>query len=508
MIATFKFDVEDIYYPTECGVDDLAGWTAGIMSEVGLPASLCVMGAKARTMKQRGREDVLSAMARHDLVSHQLDNTHPTLVEILATKDWDDGVAAVAEYEDQVAADFEFAYGRRPVGLSRHNNQWGAQHVALAGMRGIPYMGNLVGVPGIEQPCWYAGALCVGSCIYGTAPVGELPSLESVALNGEFGGFDRRYACSDDFDQRLADMVPYLDQCKARGTQYINIFGAHPVAIRARGFMEHYTLAGGKSRTVEELGFLYGLRSRDDEAVARKNFRRYCEAVRDYPGLEVLSVTEVAKRFSTQPEAVTIDELLSYAQEVVASRKVVLHRTFSPAELVIALAESLLAAGADGQLPDSVQRRTLIGPTEMPTVATEVISMTHRQLLQACNEAVEFAVKNQRLPGNLRVDNDRLGISQLLFLAAKAFSAQARHDRYAVLDVPEFPRYPDIAHNVGSRLQRTHGENPRYDPDLSIEKLIRHVMLQTWSLKPAWQIPPRGKLCCNIRRPLGSIGSP
>lgn len=503
MLATFKFDVEDIYYPHACGVDDLAGWTAEIMTEVGLPATLCVMGAKARTMKERGREDVLAAMARHELASHQVDNTHPTLIERLADKGWDDGLAAAAEYEAQVTRDFQFAYGREPAGMSRHNTQWAPQHVALAGQRGIPYMGNVVGVPGTEQPCWYAGAICL-DCTHGdtAAAPGELPGLYGIPTNGEFGGFDSRYCCDDDFEERLAQMIPHFDECKQRGVLYMLLFGAHPVKIRARGFMEHYTLAGGKDRTIADLGFLYGLGSRKQEAIAKKNFRRYCETVRDYPGLEVLRATEVARRFSTQTADITIDELNSYANAVVAAKKVILHRTFSPAELLIGLADSLLVAGPSGLLPDAVERLNLIGPTEMPTVATEVITLTHSQLLDACRQAANFAREHGRIPGNVHIDNNRIGAGQFIVIAAKAFAAQARHDRYAVYDMIEAPRYPDIAHLTSSRLWRTHGENPRYDPDLSIEKLVRHAMLQTWSLKPAWQTPPRGKLSCAIRRPV------
>ncbi len=505
MIATFKFDVEDIYYPHEYGIDDISGWTAEIMSEVGLPGTFCVMGAKARTMKERGREDVLKAMAKHDLISHQLDNAHPTLVEILADKDWDEGIAAAAEYEDKVVRDFVFAYGREPVGLSRHNSQWGPHHVGLAGQRNIPYMSNMVGVPGFEQPSWYAGGLCVGTSIYDTAPLGELPPPYGHALNGEFGGFDTYYGYDDAFEKRLADMGPYLEKCRERGTQYIYLFGCHPVGVRARGFLEHYTLAGGKDRTVEQLGFLYGLRDRAYEEVAKKNFRRYCEAVRDYPGLEVLTVTEVAKRYSTLTADITVDELLSYANEVVAAKRVLLHRTFSPAELLVGLAESLVAAGTDKPLPDAVKRHNVLGPTEMPTVAFEVISISHERLLKVCQETVDFARKHGKIPGNLHIDNDRLGIGQLIVLAAKAYAAQANHNRYAVLDVPEAPRYPDIAHNLENRLRVTHGENPRYDPDLSIEKLVRHAKLQTWSLKPAWQTPPRGKISYKGRVPLAHL---
>ncbi|MCD6364601.1 MAG: hypothetical protein J7M14_01875, partial [Planctomycetes bacterium] len=76
MYATLKFDVEDVYYPPEYRIDDVAGWLSKIMTDHGIRGTLCVLGEKARCLKDRGRSDVLKAMARHDLVSHQLANLH------------------------------------------------------------------------------------------------------------------------------------------------------------------------------------------------------------------------------------------------------------------------------------------------------------------------------------------------------------------------------------------------------------------------------------------------
>ena len=179
MLATLKFDTEDIYYPPEFRIDDIPGWLAEIMTDTGVTGTFCTFGEKARTLKQRGREDVLEAMARHDLVSHLQGNCRPLLTEILADKEWDDGVQAMDEFEDQVAEDFQHAFGRKPVALSRHNMYWAAQHVAVGGRRGIPHMSNLLGVPETEQPCWYAGTLC----------------LPNTVTPG-FGGFDRIYSVS------------------------------------------------------------------------------------------------------------------------------------------------------------------------------------------------------------------------------------------------------------------------------------------------------------------------
>ena len=217
MLATLKFDTEDIYYPPEYRIDDIPGWLAEIMTDVGVVGTFCTMGEKARTMKDRGRDDVLTAMARHDLVSHLQGNIHPLLPEILADKEWDDGVAAARAFEDVVCEDFRHAFGSEPVALSRHNMYWGAQHTAVGGERGMCHMSNLLGVPGTEQPCWYAGTL----------------TLPNTVTPG-FGGFDTIYSCDDAFNKRFAEIGPFVEACAERGVEYVSLFGCHPVqAVRS-----------------------------------------------------------------------------------------------------------------------------------------------------------------------------------------------------------------------------------------------------------------------------------
>ena len=284
MYATFKFDTEDIYYPPEYRIDDIPGWLAEIMTDVGVRGSFCVFGEKARTLKDRGRKDVLKAMAGHDLVSHQQGNCRPLIPEILQDKEWTDGVEAMRQYEDKVAEDFRRAFGRDPVGLSRHNLYWASQHVAVAGERGMPYMTGIIGVPGSEQPTWYAGSLM-------------LPSASTPG----FGGFDQIYSCDAAFEARLKQMGEYIRGCVERGVEYVSLFGCHPVQVMARGWIEEYCLASGLTRTPEQLGWRYAVKSPQDEARAKANFRRLVQYMKDHPDLEMVGVEEAARLFSTQP---------------------------------------------------------------------------------------------------------------------------------------------------------------------------------------------------------------
>ena len=112
MYVILAFDAEDIYYPPEYGIDDIPGWLADTMSEVGITGTFFVMGEKAEELMQRGRVDVLEKMARHDIASHQQGNRYPLLPQVVERKSWRDGMEAVRGYEDWVREQIHAAFGK------------------------------------------------------------------------------------------------------------------------------------------------------------------------------------------------------------------------------------------------------------------------------------------------------------------------------------------------------------------------------------------------------------
>ena len=175
MYAILSFDTEDIYFDPQYRIDDIPGWLAEIMTETGVTGTFFVMGEKARSMKARGREDVLAKMAKHDIGSHQQGNRHPFLPELVQNKSWQDGVATVRGYEDWVKEGLVEAFGKDPVSFSRHNCYFAPQHVAVAGERALPYMYMIEQIPGSRQPlCWYGcfepwERTCAGISLTGSA---------------------------------------------------------------------------------------------------------------------------------------------------------------------------------------------------------------------------------------------------------------------------------------------------------------------------------------------------
>lgn len=326
-----------------------------------------------------------------------------------------------------------------------------------------------------RQPAWYAGALC---------------------LNGPnepaFGGFDTIYTCDAAFEAELARLEPFIADCAQRGAELVTLFGGHPVRVMAHGWLEHYTLGGGITRTPRDIGWLYAVKPPAMETIAQANFRRLCKAVKSLKGVQVVGASEAARLFSSQPGTIYRDELAAYGEQLERAGGPVLHATFSPAELVAGIAESLLHFERHGDLPYEIPRRDVLGPDTRPITGRQVDLVTHEQLIGTCRELVDSMSATGHLPGNLHVDGLLMGLGQFAVAAGHSYAAMARYEKYARMRVLDTPRYPPEAMRIDNWIRHCVQEHRPYGSDFTCEKLAEHARLQAWTIKPAWLRPPRG----------------
>jgi hypothetical protein len=201
---------------------------------------------------------------------------------------------------------------------------------------------------------------------------------------------------------------------------------------------------------------------------------------------------EAARRFGGQPDQVDRDALVAYTLSLADRHEIGFHPVFSPAELLLAMAEGLLVAGVAGDLPEGVPRRAALGPVTRPVVARGLESIAHAELLQACQDLLGQAQATGHLPANVVVRGEPVGIGQLALTAARAYAAQARYDRYERLALLEAPRYPALAYELDAWVRRCIGDHWAMPLGFSCEALAEHTRLQTWTMKPAWLQPPQG----------------
>src|SRR4051812_2418444 len=157
----FFFDSEDYETPAS---DEGERWWAEALSRHGLTGCFNLVGEEARALRDRGRRDVLAALARHEIGYHSNPHSaHPGHVEYLEGMGGDEGITAVLEREGAGLADVRELTGQQPATYCKPGSNWAPQVVVAMTQLGIPTFCDAPFEWAPGQPLWYCGSLCVGA---------------------------------------------------------------------------------------------------------------------------------------------------------------------------------------------------------------------------------------------------------------------------------------------------------------------------------------------------------
>ncbi len=456
------FDVEDYTTPAAEGMDDIPKWVAEIMTEEGVTGTFFVIGEKARSLEARGRRDVISAMARHDIGSHtNSGSVHPTVTERLEIAGWDDGVRAMLESESAGLRDLERIFGVPVRTLARHGGSYGPQLVAALGKLGAGYQGSPASLPG-RDVVWFCNALNF-SAQY--AP-----------------GFDDAYYRDDLFEpvfDKLKADLPRL----ARTSQVLALFGGHPTKIRAEQFWDFNFYDGRNTPPAEWKTPL--LRPLESMATAKKNFRRLMRFVKGCGEFENSSYRGLMDLYAERKEELRAGELEAGAADALRTKALAPGADFSPAESFAGLAASLVSFAETGGLPRSVKMEHPFGPFEKPPLRPEIERASLPEVFELARQARDVIRSKGALPPFLSIGKARLGTGSLFALFSAAYLDLSSGKTAAAYSVPAFEPYPRT--NEAEIIRQVEGYKswPVHRPDLDMTRIAELTRLQLWTLKPA-----------------------
>lgn len=154
------FDTEDYIEPSS---DDAALRLAEGLRERGVRATFKIVGEKARVWMERGRYDVIRALAAHDIGYHtEFHSIHPAPAEYLSRMGLLDGAAEFTRRERGGFLLLEKLFGLPPSCYGQPGNSWAPQvNVALREWGVKVYMDDAGQVGFQEQPFWYGGLLYI-----------------------------------------------------------------------------------------------------------------------------------------------------------------------------------------------------------------------------------------------------------------------------------------------------------------------------------------------------------
>jgi hypothetical protein len=465
--VTVVFDVEDYISPVSDSVDEIPLWLAETMSEVGVTGTFFVIGEKARSLESRGRQDVIAAMAAHDIGSHtNFGSIHPTVTEILEYAAWDAGVVAMLENESAGFEELERIYGIPVSTLARHGGSYGPQLIYALGQMGKGYVYSPFHLPK-KHAVWFCNTL---------------------NFHGDYGNFDDSYYRNDLFDPLLDSLKENFEQ-DIEGVDVISFFACHPTKVRAEQFWD-FNFYEGANPSPDSLR-PPALRPAESMVNARKNFKRLMQFLKELENQDKIEITtygDLMERFSYQPDQIKKTDLQRVAREITSTGQIVYDDLYSPAEVFAGLAESLLEFAESGKVPGKLNRESPLGPMAMPPGFPEISSVSFDQLLKLAAHADDTLRNRGYLPSALKVEDQIIGTGSLLQLFSAAYldiTTGVQGETYEVIPFDAYPRENEEA--IISEVE-SYKDWIVHRPDLDMSHLVAMTRMQLWTLKPAHEM--------------------
>lgn len=438
--VTLWFDTEDYIEPA---ADDAALRIATDLTALGVRATFKVVGEKARVLEQRGRWDVVRALALHDIGYHS--NFHsipPTPSVYLRDLGWMEGAAEFARREGGGALDVQRIFGARPSCYGQPGSSWGPQSNPALRSMGIPvYLDEGMQVGLDDQPFWYDGLLH----IFNMGRFQMQAPLDSRAPLAQ--SYER-------FDRAAAELA-------SRGGGVVSIY-YHPTEFVTTEFWDAVNFLKGADRERSE----WRRPRRRTEADSERCFgilRSYVAHAKSVPGVRFVTARELLQLYGS-PAAPRVDRARIAAH--MAARQTFLRTeggALSAADMLLAL------LGMEPEVVDGPSTRV---ESTYPGGAIPRAAFGRSQ-----KDAASYIRANKRLPAEVWIGSSKLSIGD--------FAATLAGDDGAAAEVAvrranlEFEKY--FSKEAGRAFNGW-----RIHPDgFSAPGLLELGRLQGWTLKPA-----------------------
>jgi hypothetical protein len=433
------FDTEDYVEPA---ADDAVLHIARDLTGLGVRATFKVVGEKARVLEQRGRWDVVRALAPHDIGYHSNFHSIPPAPSVyLRDLGYVEGAAEFERRERAGALDVQRIFGVRPTCYGQPGSSWAPQtNTALRRMGISVYLdeGTQVGLD--NQPFWYGGLLHIFNMGRFTM---RAPLDGAAPVENSYQRFDRAAA-----------------ELAARGGGTISIY-YHPTEFVTTEFWDAVNFAKGADR--ERADWRSPRRRTDaDSERCYGILHAYVAHMKNVPGVRFATAREMLQLYgSPTPTSVNrtrIAEHMAKKQTYLLTEQ----DSLSAADMMLAL------LGMDPQVVDGPATRiaSTLRADSIPRAAWERAKADVQASIRA----------NKRLPAEVWIGSEKLSIGDFAatLAAYDGTSASAGVHRANI----EFEKYFSTDAK-GSFSWPIHPEG------FSAPELLELGRLQGWTLKPA-----------------------
>jgi len=321
--VSFWFDTEDFILPA---ADDAAKRLGEIFTEQGVKATFKIVGEKARVLRDRGRDDVILALSKHDIGYHaEYHSIHPTPAEYEQQLGWDEGVKAFMRREGRGQLDLRKIFGVVPSCYGQAGGSWVPQSYAAMRNWGIlVYLDETSHIGLNGEPFWYCGVLNALNLDW---------KVTRMGLGGE-----------EDFKGGCERFEEVLQRVLKDGGGLVSIY-YHPCEWVHRQFWDGVNFARGANPPREEWK-LPPQKSPEETEKAFEYFAKYLQFVRTRPSVQLVTAREIGALYPDRAyqRPFTRDEILQMAKHVQKEVTFVRFgdRTVSAAEILYILARAVV----------------------------------------------------------------------------------------------------------------------------------------------------------------------
>ena len=472
------FDTEDYLLPAD---DDAAKRLAEMLTARGIRATFKVVGEKARVLKQRGRNDVIEALKKHDIGYHSdFHSVHPTPSEYLAECGLLDGIAEFERREKRGVADILRIFDLKTLSCyGQPGSSWGSQAICalpLIGVapHGIPcYVdeGTHIGLD--EKPFWYCGALNVF----------------------HMGANKTRMELHDPkvVEQAKEKVTGMADRLRKEGGGLISIY-YHPCEWVHREFWDGVNFKRG-ANPPRELWKAPAQRTEEETNAAFERFGAYIDHIRAIPGARFVTASDLPELY---PDAVRKGKASDATLDAIAAG--LLDEKITGVDFIVTGGNSYSVADQYQQLAERVYEMNflqggsnhpplpggILGPDSAPPPHSDKTKLTWTEFMDAVRDTNNYVATQHRIPSRIFIGPDSIPPSDFLVALASGY-AKLRAIKAIKADETVTLRPMELlpAKRVAEDTPKLFGDWVIHKEGFRAPKILDIARLQTWTLKPA-----------------------
>jgi len=462
--VVLSFDVQDYILPQS---DEAAKRLAVFLTQEEVPATFKIVGEKARVLQQRQRQDVITAIAQHEIgYNSNTHSQHPTVAEYEADLGWDAGVEEFTRRERPGFDDVARIFRKTPVAYGQPGLSWAPQAFPALQKWGVRlYLGEgkQVGLRG--RPFWYAGMLNIFNTHEG----------EELLPNPEWSNLDMAKA-------RFQETYLTLSSRKNGGLVSVNFSPCEFVNLAPWNEM-NFREGGNPPRDQWRSP---PLRTPERTEEAFRYFEGLVHFLKSFPRVQFLTASQAAARYRDRARMhiFTTQEVAAIAGQVDPEVTFLEQDNFdlSASEVFYILNKFLVGIVGKRSSESLILNETPYGPTAAAEPLKAKLVIPAADIRNALMEVQDILDKQNQIPNTIRINGQYVPPESYLVGIAQAVRSLIRQAEMPddVTFVPARLAAADYVADDSPDLW----DWPIFPRGFHAPKLMSLAKLQAWTLKP------------------------